>query len=231
MNESNNIITAELVGVTKIFSRTGNEIAALNNVTFKTSMGEMVLLLGPSGSGKTTLLTLLAGLQQPTKGDVLIFGKRVQDYRPAELQKIRARQMGFIFQTFCLLDSLRVIDNVTLVMKFAGIPVKSAREKAAECLERFGVGHLKHEFPGKLSQGEKQRVAVARAIAAGAKLILADEPTGSLPTEQGMAIIDFLHKSVATDNISVVVASHDERISNYADRIIHIRDGVLNQSN
>lgn len=227
MNSSNNIIAAELVEVSKIFSRSGNEVAALNNVTFRTTMGEMVLLLGPSGSGKTTLLTLLAGLQQPTRGEVLIFGKRVQDYRIAELQKIRARQMGFIFQTFCLLDSLRVIDNVTLVMKFAGISSRAARVHATECLERFGVGHLRNEFPGKLSQGEKQRVAVARAIAAGARLILADEPTGSLPTEQGMTIIEFLHKSVATDNISVVVASHDERISKYADRVLHIRDGVL----
>ncbi len=227
MKDRNSIITAELIGVTKVFSRSGNEVAALNNVTFSISLGEMVLLLGPSGSGKTTLLTLLAGLQQPTNGEVLIFGKRVHDYRPSELQQIRARKMGFIFQTFCLLDSLRVIDNVTIVMKFAGIPNNTAREHATECLDRFGIGHLKNEYPGKLSQGEKQRVAVARAIAAGARLILADEPTGSLPTEQGMAIIEFLHQSVATDNISVVVASHDERISGYADRVHHIRDGVL----
>lgn len=135
--------------------------------------------------------------------------------------------MGFIFQTFCLIDSLRVIDNVILVMKFAGIPVNHARGHAAECLERFGIGHLINEFPGKLSQGEKQRVAVARAIAAGAKLILADEPTGSLPTDQGMSIIEFLRTNVTADNISVVIASHDERISHYADRVIHIRDGVL----
>ncbi|MCU0462301.1 MAG: ABC transporter ATP-binding protein [Bacteroidales bacterium] len=227
MSSDNKIITAELAGVTKIFSRSGNDVVALNNVTFKTVTGEMVLLLGPSGSGKTTLLTLLAGLQQPTLGDVFIFGKRVQDYRQAELQKIRASRMGFIFQTFCLLDSLRVIDNVTLVMKFAGILPGKAKENAVDCLERFGVGHLKNEFPGKLSQGEKQRVAVARAIAGGASLILADEPTGSLPTEQGMAIIEFLHKSVKSDGISVTIASHDERISKYADRIVHLRDGIL----
>ena len=227
MSSDNKIITAELAGVSKVFSRSGNEVVALNNVTFKTTTGEMVLLLGPSGSGKTTLLTLLAGLQQPTRGDVFIFGKRVQDYRQAELQKIRASRMGFIFQTFCLLDSLRVIDNVTLVMKFAGIPPKKAKENAFECLERFGVGHLKNEFPGKLSQGEKQRVAVARAIAAGAMLVLADEPTGSLPTEQGMAIIEFLHRSVKSDGISVAIASHDERISKYADRVVHLSDGIL----
>lgn len=227
MNPDFNICTAELAGVTKVFSRTGNETVALNNVSFKVNQGELVLLLGPSGSGKTTLLTLLAGFQEPSRGEVYIFGKRVQDYAPATLQKIRARQMGFIFQTFCLLDSLKVLDNVTLVMKFAGIPEKIARNHATECLERFGIGHLSNEFPAKLSQGEKQRVAVARAIANGSKMILADEPTGSLATEQGMAIIDFLHDSVIKDGLCVVIASHDDRISKYADRVHHLRDGTL----
>ena len=213
--------------VTKVFSRTGNETIALNNVSFKVSQGEPVLLLGPSGSGKTTLLTLLAGLQEPSRGEVYIFGKRVQDYDPAALQKIRALHMGFIFQTFCLIDSLRVLDNVTLVMKFAGIPEKTAKRHATECLERFGIGHLSNEFPDKLSQGEKQRVAVARAIANGAKMILADEPTGSLDTEQGMAIIEFLHESVKNDALSVVIASHDDRISKYADRVHRLMDGIL----
>ena len=227
MNMDSNICTAELAEVTKIFSRSGNETVALNRVSFKAERGELVLFLGPSGSGKTTLLTLLAGLQEPSSGEVYIFGKRVQDYSPSSLQKVRATQMGFIFQTFCLLDSLRVLDNVTLVMKFAGIPEKKARRHASECLERFGVGHLSNEFPGKLSQGEKQRVAVARAIANGSKLILADEPTGSLATEQGMAIIEFLHNSVKNDGLSVVITSHDDRISKYADRVLHLRDGIL----
>ena len=227
MKTDSNICNAELVKVSKVFSRSGNETVALNNVSFKINQGELVLLLGPSGSGKTTLLTLLAGFQKPSSGEVYIFGKRVQDYSASALQKIRARQMGFIFQTFCLLDSLRVLENVTLVMKFAGIPGKSARRHAIECLERFGIGHLSNEFPGKLSQGEKQRVAVARAIANGSKMVLADEPTGSLATEQGMAIIEFLHNSVKKDGLSVVIASHDDRISNYADRVHRLRDGTL----
>jgi putative ABC transport system ATP-binding protein len=227
MNPKSIICSAELVKVTKVFSRSGNETVALNSVSFKANQGELALLLGPSGSGKTTLLTLLAGLQKPSSGEVYIFGKRVQDYNPSALQKIRACKMGFIFQTFCLLDSLRVLDNVTLVMKFAGIPEKSARKHATECLERFGIGHLSHVFPGKLSQGEKQRVAVARAIANGSKMILADEPTGSLATEQGMAIIEFLHDSVKKDGLSVVIASHDDRISKYADRVYRLCDGIL----
>lgn len=227
MIRDSNIFPAELIKVTKVFSRSGNETVALSNVSFRVSQGELVLLLGPSGSGKTTLLTLLAGFQEPSQGEAYIFGKRVQDYSPSALQKIRACQMGFIFQTFCLLDSLRVLDNVTLVMKFAGIPEKTARRHAGECLERFGIGHLSNEYPGKLSQGEKQRVAVARAIANGSRMILADEPTGSLATEQGMAIIEYLHESVRKDGIGVVIASHDDRISKFADRVHHLRDGIL----
>lgn len=227
MKNNRTIITAELTGVTKTFSRRHNEVVALKNVSFRISTGEMVLLLGPSGSGKTTLLTLLAGLQKPSEGEVNIFGKRVQDYRPAELQRLRARQIGFVFQTFCLLESLKVIDNVTLVMKFAGIPSKTAANRAREYLERFGILHLINEFPGKLSQGEQQRVAVVRALATGARLILADEPTGSLSTDQGMEIISFLQNTAVTDNISVAIASHDERISEFSDRVLHLSDGRL----
>jgi putative ABC transport system ATP-binding protein len=227
MNHDYNICCAELVKVSKVFTRSGIEPTAINNVSLKVNRGELFLLLGPSGSGKTTLLTLLAGLQKPSSGEVYIFGKRVQDYTPSELQKIRAQQMGFIFQTFCLIDSLRVLDNVTLVMKFAGINERSARKHAIECLKKFEVAHLINEYPGKLSQGEKQRVAVARAIANDAKMILADEPTGSLATEQGMAIIKFLHDCVKRDGISVVIASHDDRISKYADWVLHLRDGLL----
>jgi ABC-type lipoprotein export system ATPase subunit len=222
-----NICIAEMAEVSKVFSRSGNNTMALNNVSFKVSHGELILLLGPSGSGKTTLLTLLAGFQEPSSGEVFIFGKKVRDYSPSALQKIRASQMGFIFQTFCLLDSLRVLENVTMVMKFAGIPEKTARKVAFEYLERFGIAHLANEFPGKLSQGEKQRVAVARALANGSRMILADEPTGSLATEQGMAIIEFLHNSVIKDGLSVVVASHDDRISKYASRVHRLCDGRL----
>jgi putative ABC transport system ATP-binding protein len=121
-----NLYNAELIEVTKIFNRSGKEATALNNVSFKVSPGELILLLGPSGSGKTTLLTILAGLQVPSYGEAYLFGKRVQDYSPEALQKLRASRMGFIFQTFCLLDSLRVLDNVTMVMQFAGIPNKQA---------------------------------------------------------------------------------------------------------
>ncbi len=227
MTMNSSTCLAELVGVTKIFSRSGSETTALNNVSFRVEKGEMVLLLGPSGSGKTTLLTLLAGFQEPTSGEAYIFGRRVQEYSSAALQELRARHMGFIFQNFCLIESLRVLDNVMMVMQFAGHGRKAARDKAYEYLDRFGVKHLAHAFPHTLSQGEKQRVAVARAIVNGAELVIADEPTGSLATSQGMMIVEFLHESIVKDVISVVIASHDERIASYAHRALHLRDGML----
>jgi putative ABC transport system ATP-binding protein len=217
----------ELVNVTKVYGSSGRETAALRNVTLEARAGELILLLGPSGSGKTTLLTLMAGLQCPTAGDVYIFGRMVSEYTAQELQKLRAVRMGFVFQTFNLIESLTVLENVMLVMKFAGVSKKKARSRAVDFLDRFEVKHRIAASPRTLSQGEKQRVAVARALANGAPFIIADEPTGSLATKQGMDIVDLLRTSVKRENRCVVIASHDERIADYADRILYLDDGVL----
>lgn len=218
---------AQMSAVSKIFNRSGTKTDALHNVTFQANAGELTLLLGPSGSGKTTFLTLLAGLQKPTEGNVTIFGRNVKDYSSKELQILRARHIGFVFQTFYLLDSLTSIENVMLVMKFAGISKDESRVRAEEFLNRFGVKHLMNAFPKTISQGEKQRVAVARALANGAELILADEPTGSLATQQGMTIVHFLKEAVKTENRCVIIASHDERIKPFADRVLHLSDGEI----
>ncbi len=225
--ETENSCIARLVNVTKVYNGAGKETAALKDVSFQACAGEMVLLLGPSGSGKTTLLTLLAGLQQPSAGEVCIYGQKVNEYSSRELQKLRANRIGFIFQTFYLLDSLTVLDNVLLVMKFAGVGKKEAQSRALHFLDRFDVKQLVHAYPKTLSQGEKQRVAVARALANGAEFIIADEPTGSLATNQGMTIVRFLKESVKTENRCVVIASHDERIAEYADRVLYLQDGEI----
>ena len=216
-----------LSGVSKKYDRSGVETCALHPVSFEARAGELILLLGPSGSGKTTFLTILAGLQKPSAGEVTIFGKNVLDYSPKELQKLRARHIGFIFQTFYLLESLSVLENIMLVMKFAGITKAEARGRAREFLEKFGISHLINAYPKTLSQGEKQRVAVARALANGAELILADEPTGSLSTQQGMSIVQFLREAVTREGRCAVIASHDERIKTFADRVLTLRDGEL----
>ncbi len=226
MNE-NNKYTAQLVNVTKMYEGPGGGTVALKNISFAANSGEMILLLGPSGSGKTTFLTLLAGLQSPTSGKVLLFGKQTEEYSQKELQQIRAVRLGFIFQTFYLLDSLSVIQNVMMVKRFAGAGIKEARNASLEYLVRFGVDKLSNMLPSKISQGEKQRVAIARALVNGAELIIADEPTGSLASKQGMKIVDFLKRSSGDENRCVIIASHDERIIRYADRVLYLTDGEL----
>jgi putative ABC transport system ATP-binding protein len=225
--EENSKYTAQLVNVTKIYEGPGGGTVALKNISIDASPGEMILLLGPSGSGKTTFLTLLAGLQSPTSGKVYLFGKQTQDYSQRELQLIRAVRLGFIFQTFYLLDSLSVIQNVMMVKRFSGAGMKEARNVSMEYLVRFGVDKLSNMLPPKISQGEKQRVAIARALVNGAELIIADEPTGSLASKQGMEIIDLLKRSSLDANRCVVIASHDERIVRYVDRVLYLIDGEL----
>jgi putative ABC transport system ATP-binding protein len=216
--------------VSKTFGSNGNRTFAVRDVSLEASSGELVLLLGPSGSGKTTLLTLMAGLVEPTSGKVSLFGKDIVDYSSKELQKLRAIRIGFVFQTFHLIDSLNVMENVALVLRFAGKTRAQAKRHARELLEQFHIEHLFRKFPANLSQGEKQRVAVARAIANGAELIIADEPTASLETKQGFDIIRLLHEYAKEQNRCVIVASHDLRIVEFADRVLRLEDGVVTRT-
>jgi putative ABC transport system ATP-binding protein len=213
--------------VVKIFGSNAHKTIAIRGMSLCALPGELLLLLGPSGSGKTTLLTLMAGLLEPTEGRVFLFGKDLKSYSPRELQLLRARRMGFIFQTFMLIDSLTALENISVILTFAGKTRKEARREAAQLLEQLGVMHLAFKFPRQMSQGEKQRVAVARAIANNADLIIGDEPTGSLETRQGFEIIQLLHSYAKDKGKCVIVASHDLRLVNFADWIIRLEDGYL----
>jgi putative ABC transport system ATP-binding protein len=219
-----------LEDVSKIFGSNENKTTAVQQVSLHAYSGELLLLLGPSGSGKTTLLTLIAGLLKPTSGTISLFGRPIESYSPRELQQIRASRMGFIFQTFLLIDSLTALENVGVVLRFNGNIKREARLYASQLLEKFGIGHLAQKFPPTLSQGEKQRVAVARAVANNAQLILADEPTGSLESKQGFDIIQLLRTYSKEQNRCVIVASHDLRIVEFADRIIKLEDGMIQQN-
>jgi putative ABC transport system ATP-binding protein len=229
-NLKNYTPVAELAGVSKIYQGQGRETSALKDISFRAFPGEVILFLGPSGSGKSTFLTILAGLQQPTSGEVWLFGQKIPEYSPSGLQKLRAARIGFIFQTFHLLDSLNATDNILLVMRFNHIKRNEAVLRAVQLMERFAIAHLAKVYPRSMSQGEKQRVAVARALANNAALIIADEPTGSLATEQGMNIVSLLKESAKTENRCVIIASHDQRIAYYADRVLHLKDGVLSNN-
>ena len=221
---------AQLKNVTKLYQGQGRETSALKNISFEANSGEVILLLGPSGSGKSTFLTILAGLQPPSSGEVRLFGRKIPDYSTSELQKLRAARIGFIFQTFHLLDALNALENIMMVLKFTRTGRKDAISRSTRLLDSFGISHLAKAYPRSMSQGEKQRVAVARALANNASLIIADEPTGSLATDQGMNIVNLLRESAKTDNRCVIIASHDQRIADYADRVIKLKDGSFEDS-
>ena len=222
--------TVTLVDVSKIFGRNGRKTVAVDKISFDSRPGEMVLFLGPSGSGKTTLLTLIAGLLPPTSGEVVLFGKTVERYSIRDLQLLRARQMGFVFQTFQLIDALTAEENIKLVLHFAGHQKQTATEKAGKLLRQLHIDHLADKLPTEMSQGEKQRVAVARAIANDPELILADEPTASLESTQGFEVIRLLHQYAKEYQRCVIVASHDLRLAEYADRVIRMADGRLTET-
>lgn len=215
--------------VTKIFDGSGHPTAAVRDVSLEAGRGEMVLLLGPSGSGKTTLLTLIAGLTKPTSGRISLFGKNVEEYTAAGLQALRADRIGFVFQTFLLIDSLTAAENVEIVLRFNGKRRAERAEKTRTLLREMGIGHLARRFPRAMSQGEKQRVAIARAVANDADLLIADEPTGSLETRQAVDIIALLHAQAKERNAAVIVASHDLRLREFADRTLRLQDGSTTQ--
>jgi putative ABC transport system ATP-binding protein len=213
--------------VTKIFNDSGQPTTAVREVSLEARRGEMVLLLGPSGSGKTTLLTLIAGLTRPTSGSISLFGKNVEEYSATELQSLRAERIGFVFQTFLLIDSLTATENIEIVLRFNRKRRAERAAKTRALLGELGIEHLARRFPRAMSQGEKQRVAIARAIANDAELLIADEPTGSLETRQAVDIIALLHGQAKTRNTTVIVASHDLRLKEFADRTLRLQDGMI----
>jgi len=213
--------------VTKIFNGSGHPTTAVHEVSFEARRGEMVLLLGPSGSGKTTLLTLVAGLTRPTSGSISLFGKGVEEYSATELQSLRAEKIGFVFQTFLLIDSLTATENIEIVLRFNRKRRADRAAKTRALMKELKIEHLAGRFPRALSQGEKQRVAIARAIANDAELLIADEPTGSLETRQAIDIITLLHGQAKTRNTTVIVASHDLRLKEFADRTLRLQDGMM----
>jgi len=216
-----------LQDVNKFYRSNSHKSTGVRNVNLKAEKGEMLLLLGPSGSGKTTLLTLIAALLKPTSGKVFLYAKDIAGMKAKELQRIRAERIGFIFQSFLLIESLSALQNIELALKFAKHDKKNIRITALNLLRQFEIEDLAFKPASALSQGEKQRVAVARAIANDADLIIADEPTASLETSQGKKIIELLHNYAVQEDKCVIVASHDLRLKDYADRIIQLCDGEV----
>ena len=208
--------------------RVGDEfVRALDGVDFEIYEGEFCAIVGTSGSGKSTLLNMLAGLEKPTKGEVIIAGKHIEKLNEEQLVTFRRDHVGFIFQSFHLMGTLNAVENVALPLSFRGVPRDVRVRKANEMLDLVKLGKHKKHLPNQMSGGQQQRVAIARAIVTRPKLLLADEPTGSLDTARSEEIMALLSALNAEDGITVVLVTHEPDMARYAKRHLVFRDGLL----
>ncbi|UJW32921.1 ABC transporter ATP-binding protein [Saccharothrix sp. AJ9571] len=203
-------------------------VRALNGVNLTVMPGEWVAIVGPSGSGKSTLLNLMGALDKPTSGSVRIDGHEVGKLNDEKLSALRGRSLGFVFQSFHLLQSLSALDNVGTALMYRGVPAGERRRRAESALTRVGLGHRLGHRPSQLSGGESQRVAIARALVGDPALVLADEPTGNLDSRNGEEIMR-LFGELHADGATLVLITHDEEIARAAPRRVHIRDGQIIQ--
>ena len=206
-------------------------VTAVAGVSLSIHSGEVVLILGPSGSGKTTLLSIMGGLLHPTEGQVFLNGRDVYRLSDRELSYLRCQQIGYVFQSFNLLNFLTVRQNVEVMLNLAGLTGQQARDRADEVLKSMKLEHRLSFAPQKLSGGERQRVSIARALANNPCLILADEPTGNLDSTAGQNVAGILFGLAHQNGCGVVIVTHDTRILGVADRVLHLSDGTLVSNN
>ncbi len=228
-------VTAETVvrldRASKIYGSGESEVRAVQEVSLELATGRFYILMGPSGSGKTTLLMLMGCLLKPTSGSVVLFDQEVSALDESRLPRIRREHIGFIFQGFNLFPALTALENVEVTLNLKGVCGETARREAADLLARLGLEHRLHHLPEDLSGGEKQRVAVARALARSPAILLADEPTGMLDSKTGRLITEVLRDMAHREGRMLFMVSHDSRILGLADQILYIEDGRLKDQN
>jgi len=220
-------IIIQLEDLARHYEMGGVTIKALDGVDIEINRGEYLSIVGPSGSGKTTLFNMIGGLDRPTRGRVYIDGVDISQLDAYELAWLRCRKIGYIFQTFNLIQVLTAVENVALPTVFAGVPRDEGLERAEKLLTSVGLGERIHHRPTELSAGQQQRVAIARAMANDPAIILADEPTGNLDLNTGMEIIDLLHGLNKTRGMTLIAATHDTKMIKASDRIVWMRDGKI----
>ncbi|MBD3184406.1 ATP-binding cassette domain-containing protein [Candidatus Poribacteria bacterium] len=222
-------VTVKAEGVIKEYRMGGTVLQALKGVDVSIEKGEYISIMGPSGSGKSTLFNMIGALDEPTSGVVYIDDVNLLELSPAEIAWIRCWKIGYIFQSFNLLPVMSALENVTLPMIFAGVPVSERRDKAMELLTKVGLGERADHKPTELSGGQQQRVAIARALANGPAIILADEPTGNLDLKTGRDIINLLKEMNEEEDVTIISATHDLKMLDVSDRVVYIRDGMVEQ--
>ena len=214
------------IGLTKIFRTESVQTIALNEISIDISEGEFVAIMGPSGCGKSTLLNILGLLDNPTSGELWFIGKEVSRYSENDRTDMRNGNIGFVFQSFNLIDELTVFENVELPLLYAGVSVHERVDRVNKALERMQISHRTEHYPQQLSGGQQQRVAIARAIVTNPKIILADEPTGNLDSTNGNEVM-LLLKELNKDGATVVMVTHSEENAREAGRIVRMMDGCI----
>ncbi|MEY3594136.1 MAG: hypothetical protein RL041_1108 [Bacteroidota bacterium] len=215
-----------LSNIRKTYVLGAQTVHALKKIDLDIQRGEYVALMGPSGSGKSTLMNVIGCLDTPSQGEYWLNDKEVSKMSDVDLSKVRNDEIGFVFQTFNLLTRLTALDNVALPLVYAGIPLKERNERAAETLNKVGLGDRFHHKPNELSGGQRQRVAVARALINNPSLLLADEPTGNLDTQTSHEIMALFEEIHAAGN-TIVLVTHEEDIAKHAKKIVRLRDGLI----
>ena len=214
------------VALEKIFRTEEVETLALNKVSIEVKEGEFVAIMGPSGCGKSTLLNILGLLDNPTSGEYYLNGIEVSRYTEAQRTKLRKGIIGFVFQSFNLIDELNVYENIELPLLYMGVSAAERKKKVQEAMERMAIVHREKHFPQQLSGGQQQRVAIARAVVANPKLILADEPTGNLDSKNGQEVMNLLSE-LNKEGTTIVMVTHSQHDAGFASRIINLFDGSI----
>ena len=214
------------VNLQKVFRTEEVQTLALTDVNIEVNEGEFVAVMGPSGCGKSTLLNILGLLDNPTGGEYYLNGTEVSKFSEAQRTSLRKGVIGFVFQSFNLIDELNVYENIELPLLYMGVPASERKQRIEQAMERMAISHRAKHFPQQLSGGQQQRVAIARAVVANPKLILADEPTGNLDSKNGKEVMDLL-KELNKEGTTIVMVTHSQHDAGFADRIINLFDGQV----
>ena len=216
----------QLENIKKIFRTEEVETWALREVNLEVKEGEFVAIMGPSGCGKSTLLNILGLLDNPSEGKYLLDGKEVSTLKESERTDIRKGVIGFVFQSFNLIEELNVYENIELPLLYMGVPAKERKRRVEAAMDRMAISHRRKHFPNQLSGGQQQRVAIARAVLANPKIILADEPTGNLDSKNGKEVMNLLSE-LHQEGTTVIMVTHSQHDASYADRIVRLYDGEI----
>lgn len=220
----------EINNLSKVFRTSEVETVALNQVNLHVDKGEFVAIMGPSGCGKSTLLNILGLLDNPTEGSYQLLGQEVADLREKDRTRVRKGKIGFVFQSFNLIDELNVFENVELPLTYLGMKASERKQRVHDILKRMAISHRAQHFPQQLSGGQQQRVAIARAVVTNPKLILADEPTGNLDSKNGAEVMSLLTE-LNGEGTTVIMVTHSQHDASFAHRTVHLFDGSIVASN